>query len=76
MDSISTGAQGCHDKRIHLQVTLQGLCGADANGPVGHSCRQGVTVRVRHGQDRLDTQFLAGLDDANGNFTPIGYQNP
>ena len=34
-----------------------------------------VGIRLRIDGHRADVQFLAGADDADGNFPAVGYQN-
>ena len=58
--------------RRDLQVALGAGSGADADGLIGELDVHGVDVRLGIDGDGFDIEFLAGADDAEGDFTAVG----
>ena len=75
MDGVHVGDFRGADDGGDVQVAAGALGRADADGLVGETHVRAVTVGFRIDGDRLDSQFLAGADDANGNLAPIGDEN-
>ncbi len=75
MDGVGAGVNGGADDVGDVQVAVRGGAGTDADRVVGQADVQGVAVGGGVDGHRLDTQFLAGADDADGDFAAIGYEN-
>lgn len=63
------------DDVVDLEVAFLRRRRADANGLVGELEVNGVLVGLGIDDDRFDIEALAGADDAQRNFTPVGDQN-
>src|SRR5262249_16444692 len=63
------------DDVIDLEVAFLRGRRADADGLVSQPEIDGVLVGLRVDDDRLHIEALAGADDAQRNFTPVGDQN-
>jgi hypothetical protein len=63
------------DDAVDAQVAFAAGTLADANRFVRKLHMHGVRVRLRIDGHGADVQFLAGADDAHGNFTAIGNEN-
>ncbi len=72
VDGIDVGDFGGADDGGHVQIAARALGRADADGLVGEAHVGAVAVGLGIDGDGLDSQFLAGADDANGNFAPVG----
>ncbi len=75
VDGIDIRDLGRADDAVNAQVTLVagGLADTDRFIRKLHVHRVGIHVRIdRH---RADVQLLASADDADGNFSAIGYQD-
>ena len=77
-----TGVNGVHigdfgraDDGRDIQVTARALGRADANGLIGKAHMRAVAVGLGIDRYGLNAQFLAGADDANGNFAAVGDQD-
>ena len=66
---------GGFDDFFDLKIGLGGGSRADMNRLVRHLDMQGVPVGIRINRHRGDAHPAGGLDDAAGNFAPIGDQN-
>ena len=75
MDGIHIGDFRRADDAVDAQVTFVAGGFADADGFVGQLDVHGICVRLRIDGHGADIQFLAGADDADGNFSAVGYQN-
>ncbi len=75
MDGIHVGDFGGADDAVNAQVAFAAGAFADADGFVGQLDVHGVGVRLGIDGDGADVEFLAGADDADGNFPAVGYQN-
>ena len=74
MDRVNVRNLGGADHGGNIEVTLRKLRRADTNCFVGKTDVQRVAVCLAIDCDRLDAEFLARTDDAQGNLTSIGYQ--
>ena len=75
MDGIDVGDFGGADYGGNVEVTQRQLGRADANGFVGKTHMERIPVGFAVDGHRADSQLLARADDAQRNFTAIGYQN-
>ncbi len=75
MDGVHVGDFRRADDAVDAQVALAAGRFADADGFVGQLDVHGVGIRLGINGHRADVQFLAGADDADGDFSAIGYQN-
>ena len=75
MDCVRSGRQGSCDNGFDVQVAFGGAGRAYADGAAGNPCRQTVPIGIRDSEDGLDSQRLAGADNADGDFTAVGDQN-
>ena len=75
VDGIHVGDLRGADDAVDPQVALAGGRFADADGFVGHLHVHRVGVRLGIDRHRADVQFLAGADDADGDFAAVGYQD-
>ena len=75
MNGIHVGDFRRADDAVNAQIAFGGGRLADANGLVGHLDVHGIGVDFRIDRDGADIQFLAGADDADGDFSAIGDQN-
>ena len=64
------------DDSVHRQIRFLGRSRANANGLVGQcsTCR-GVLIGLRIHGNGADTHLACRLDDAAGDFTPVGDQD-
>ncbi|MPN29077.1 hypothetical protein SDC9_176526 [bioreactor metagenome] len=63
------------DDAFDQEVTGSGGRCADADGLIRETDRQAVFVGLGIGDHGFDPHFLAGADDAECNFSAVGYQN-
>ncbi len=75
MDGVHVGDFRGADDGGNVQVAARALGRPDADGLVGEADVGTVAVRLGIDGDRLDAQLLAGADDPNGDFAPIGDEN-
>ena len=75
MDRVGAGDLGGADDRRHAQVAVGAARRPDADVLVGEADVQRVFVRLGIDGDRLDAEFLAGIDHPQGDFSAIGDQN-
>ena len=71
MDRVDVGDFGSADDGGNVEVAFVQARRADADGFVGKAHVQRVAVGLAVDGDRLDAEFLAGADDAQGNFPAI-----
>ena len=76
MDRLDIGhlGRGNQAGNVEIAVDTGGL--ADANGSIGKLKVRSIAVRLGIDGDHLDAQLLARADDAEGDFTSVGYQDP
>ena len=72
MDGVSLGSDGRVEYVLFIQVAVHRIFGTDAHGHISQLHVQGVRIGIRIDGDGLDTQFLAGTDDAHGDFAAVG----
>src|ERR1700733_7104968 len=72
MNGVGIGYLGRADHGRNVEIAARAFGGTDADGLVGKSHVQAVAVGLRIHSHRLDAQILAGTDDTNGDFAPIG----
>ena len=65
---------GSRNNGRHIEIALRRRCRPDTDGFVGELDVFGVAIGFGINHDRLDAHFLAGTLDAQGDFTPVGYQ--
>jgi hypothetical protein len=75
VDGLGVGDLGGRDDGRHVEVALRRGRRADANGLVGQSHVLGVGVGLGVDRDRLDAEFAAGAQDAQGDFPAVGDQD-
>ena len=75
VDGVDVGDLGGADDGRDVQVAARALGRSDADGLVGEAHVRTVAVGLGVDGDGLDSQFLAGADDANGDFAAIGDQD-
>ena len=63
------------DDAVNAQIAFRGSRFADTDRLVGHLDMHRVGVNLGIHRDRADVQFLAGADDADGNFSAVGDQD-
>src|SRR5207253_6541396 len=68
------------DRRVHdhlgAEVAGGGVPGADAQHAVGPAGRQRVAVGLGHDEHGLESERLAGLDDAHRDLAAVGHEHP
>ena len=75
MDGVDVGDFRRADDAVDAEVAFVAGGFADADGFVGQLDVHGIGVRLRINRDGADVQFLAGADDADGDFSAVGDQN-
>ena len=75
MDGVHVGDFRRADDAVDAQIAFVGGGFADADGFIGELDVHGVAVRLGINGHRADIQFLAGANDAHGDFSAVGYQN-
>ena len=75
VDGVHIGDFGGADDPVNPQIALRGGRFADADGFIRHLHVHGIGIRLRIDRHGADVQFLAGPDDADGDFAAIGDQN-
>ena len=73
MDGLHVADLGGADDAVDHQIAFAGRRGADAIRLVGERQVMGAAVGLAEDGDRLDAHFLAGPNDAQGDFAPIGH---
>jgi hypothetical protein len=63
------------DDAADLQVALAARAGSDADGLVSEVNVHRIDIRFGINGDGFDIEFLAGADDAEGDFATIGYED-
>ncbi len=72
MDRVGAGDLAGGEERRDVEVAVAGRRRADADALVGEADMHGVGVGGRMDGDGLDAEFLAGAQDAQGDFAAIG----
>ena len=72
VDGLHAGNLGRRDDPGDVQVAVRAGGFADADGSVGQLKIRRAAVGLRIHGDDLHAQFLAGADDAEGDFAPVG----
>jgi hypothetical protein len=75
MDSIGMGYLRSADQARDVKVTQGNLWRADADRFVGVANMERFRIGGRIHRYRADLQFLAGANNAEGDFPPISHQN-
>src|SRR5215813_5864098 len=75
MNGIDVGDLRRADDRRDIQIAARALRRADADRLIGESHMRAVAIGLGVNRDGLDPEFLAGGDDANGDFAAIGDQD-
>ena len=75
MNGIDVCNLGCRDDCGDVQIAVRKPRRANANGLVGKLDMKRVAVGLAVNGDRANAEFPAGIDDAECDFTAIGYQN-
>ncbi len=75
MDRVGAGDLCRADDGRHAQIAVRAAGRADADVLVREAHVQRVLVRLGPDRHRLDTQFPAGADDAQGDLAAVGDQN-
>ena len=73
MDGLGARDLRGADDRGDIQITARTLGRTDADGFVGEAHVQAVAVGLRVDRYGPYAQFLAGADDAQGDFAAISY---
>jgi len=76
MDGVDVGHFGGGDDAVALEIAVGRSGRSDAHGPVGQPQVGGVAVGLAEDQHRLDAQLPAAPQDAKGDLTPVGDQDP
>ena len=63
------------DDRWNIEIAQPQLWGPDTDGFVCETDGQRVTIRLAVNRHRADAQFLAGTNDAQGDFPSVGNQD-
>src|SRR5262249_35036683 len=71
MDGVDIRDLGRADDGGDVQIAARALGGPDANGLVGETRMQAVTVGFRIDRDSADAEFLARANDPPGDFAAI-----
>jgi hypothetical protein len=64
------------DQLVDAEVTLAGRGGPDVHRPVGGPHKRGGAVGVGIDRHRLESLFVAGADDPEGDFAAVGDEDP
>ena len=75
MDGVHIGNFRGADDAVDAQIAFAAGCLADANGFISHLHMHGIGIDFRIDRHRADIHFLAGTNDADGDFAAIGHQN-
>ena len=75
VDRIGIANLRSADDAVDFQIALGTYSRPDANGLVGELHMKAVNIGLRVNGNRLDTQFLTGADNTEGNFAAIGDQD-
>ena len=75
MNRVHVGNFRGADHLRNVQVAFAAARRTDANGLIGEPHVQRVAVRFRIDGDGANAEFLAGAQDAQGDFAAIGDQN-
>ena len=76
---VQTVAAGGHGGGVQcrgIQVTVRCFGRADAHGLGGQLDMEGLRVRLRISSHRFNAQLPAGPQNPQGDFSPVGNQNP
>ncbi len=71
MDGVDVGNFGSANHSGHVEIAIAQPWWPDADGLVGKAHMQRVAVGFAIDRNRLDAQFLAGADDAQGYLATI-----
>jgi hypothetical protein len=74
MDRIRIGNLCGGQQLGNVQIGIRGTRGSDAHRLVCKAHMEAVPVRGGINRHGLDPHFLAGTDDAKGDFAAVGYQ--
>src|SRR5262244_1206359 len=75
MDGLNVGDFSGADYGGHIQVAVRQLGGTNADGLVGKSHVERVSVGFAVDRNRANAQLFAGTDDPQSDFSTIGDQN-
>ena len=75
MDRVDVGDLGCSDDAGDVEVAVLGRARPDAYGAVGQAQVGRVGVGLGVDADRLDPEFLARADDAEGDLASVGNED-
>ncbi len=76
MQTVAAGGHGGGEQRRGIQVTVRCFGRADAHGLGGQLDMKGVGVGLRISSHRFNAQLPAGPQNPEGDFSPVGNQNP
>ena len=76
MDRLHVADLGGTDHAVDPQVAVGRAGRPHADRLVGQFKVRGPAVGLAENGDRLHAQLTAGADHTQGDFAPIGYQNP
>lgn len=75
MNSIGIGYFCCRDNAWNVQITLRTGRWANAHGLIRKANVQTILVGRGVNRNRFDVHFLTRSDNAQSNFTSVGYEN-
>ena len=76
MDGLGAGSERRLDDRVGTEITLRGRRRAESHRRVGGLHMKCIRVRIRIHRDRLDPQVATRPDDAHGDLTTVGDEDP
>ena len=74
MNRVHVGDFSSGDDRRHVEIAVGGARRANADSLVGKAHMQRVAIGLAINSDRANAEFTARVDDAQRDFTAIGYQ--
>ena len=72
VDGVGVGDFGGADDGGNVEIAATTPSGADTDGLVGETHMEAVAVGLGVDGHRLDAEFFAGADNAEGDFSPVG----
>ena len=76
MHRVAARSQRRHHDGIAVEITFRSGSSPDADRAIGELGRHGPAIGLGHRHHGLDTQCMAGTDDAHRNFAAVGDQHP
>ena len=76
VQTVAAGGYGGREQRRGIQVTVRCFGRTDAHGLGGQLDMKGVGVGLRISSHRFNAQLPAGPQNPEGDFSPVGNQNP